>query len=95
LIISPKGGLMAKDVHIARSVAAAAETDAPMIELADERWAKALGRLGPVADQSRAHQALVGRPLPGRVATPRLGLIRTKRTVRLVKKIFSELDHFR
>jgi 3-hydroxyisobutyrate dehydrogenase len=50
-------GLMAKDVHIARSVAAAAETDAPMIELADERWAKALGRLGPVADQSRAHQA--------------------------------------
>ena len=50
-------GLMAKDVHIARSVAAATETDAPAIALADERWAKALGRFGPVADQSRAHQA--------------------------------------
>jgi 3-hydroxyisobutyrate dehydrogenase len=50
-------GLMAKDVHIARSVAAAAETDAPVIALADERWAKALGQLGPAADQSMAHQA--------------------------------------
>src|ERR1700723_685303 len=50
-------GLMAKDVRIARSVAAAAETDAPVIALADDRWAKALGQLGPAADQSRAHQA--------------------------------------
>ena len=50
-------GLMAKDVHIARSVAAAAETDAPVIALADERWAKALGQFGPAADQSMAHQA--------------------------------------
>ena len=50
-------GLMAKDVHIARSVAAAAETDAPMLALADDRWAKALGQLGPAADQSMAHQA--------------------------------------
>jgi 3-hydroxyisobutyrate dehydrogenase len=50
-------GLMAKDVHIARSVSAAAETDAPVIALADERWAKALGQLGPAADQSMAHQA--------------------------------------
>jgi 3-hydroxyisobutyrate dehydrogenase len=50
-------GLMAKDVRIARSVAAAAEAGAPLIALADERWAEALGRLGPVADQSRAHQA--------------------------------------
>ena len=33
---------MAKDVHIARSVAVAAETDAPVIALADERWAEAL-----------------------------------------------------
>ena len=32
-------GLMAKDVHIAQSVAAAAETDAQVIALADERWA--------------------------------------------------------
>jgi 3-hydroxyisobutyrate dehydrogenase len=50
-------GLMAKDVHIARSVAAAAETDAPVLALADDRWAKALGQLGPAADQSTAHQA--------------------------------------
>ena len=50
-------GLMAKDVHIARSVAAAAEADAPAIALADERWAKALGRLGPAADHSGAHLA--------------------------------------
>ena len=50
-------GLMAKDVRIARSVSAATETDAPVITLADERWAKALGRLGPAADQSLAHQA--------------------------------------
>jgi 3-hydroxyisobutyrate dehydrogenase len=50
-------GLMAKDVHIARSVAASAETDAPVIALADERWAKALGQFGPAADQSTAHQA--------------------------------------
>jgi 3-hydroxyisobutyrate dehydrogenase-like beta-hydroxyacid dehydrogenase len=34
-------GLMAKDVRIARSVAAAAKTDAPVIALADERWANA------------------------------------------------------
>ena len=50
-------GLMAKDVHIARSVAAAAEADAPAVALADDRWAKALGQLGPAADQSMAHQA--------------------------------------
>ena len=50
-------GLMAKDVHIARSVAAAAQTDAPAVALADERWASALGRLGPAVDHSTAHQA--------------------------------------
>jgi len=50
-------GLMAKDVHIARSVAATAEADAPVLALADERWAEALARLGPAADQSMAHQA--------------------------------------
>jgi 3-hydroxyisobutyrate dehydrogenase len=50
-------GLMAKDVHIAQSVAAAAETDAPVLALTDERWAKALGQFGPAADQSMAHQA--------------------------------------
>ena len=50
-------GLMAKDVHIAQSVAAAAEADAPVIALTDERWARALGQLGPAADQSVAHRA--------------------------------------
>jgi 3-hydroxyisobutyrate dehydrogenase len=50
-------GLMAKDVHIARRVAATAQTDAPLIALADERWAKALGQFGPAADHSRAHLA--------------------------------------
>jgi 3-hydroxyisobutyrate dehydrogenase-like beta-hydroxyacid dehydrogenase len=40
-----------------RSVAVAAETDAPVIALADQRWAKALGQFGPAADQSRAHQS--------------------------------------
>ena len=56
-------GLMAKDVRIARSVAAAAEADAPAIALADERWAKAVGRLGPAADHSRAHLAWWDDPL--------------------------------
>ena len=50
-------GLMAKDVRIAQSVIAASATDAPVLALADERWAKALGELGPAADQSRAHQS--------------------------------------
>jgi len=50
-------GLMAKDVRIAQSVIAAAAADAPVLALAHERWAAALGELGPAADQSRAHQA--------------------------------------
>ena len=50
-------GLLAKDVKIAASVAAAAGVDAPAITLADERWAKALAELGPATDQSQAHQA--------------------------------------
>jgi 3-hydroxyisobutyrate dehydrogenase len=50
-------GLMAKDVRIAQRVIAAAGADAPVLALADERWAAALGELGPAADQSRAHQA--------------------------------------
>jgi 3-hydroxyisobutyrate dehydrogenase len=50
-------GLMAKDVRIAQSVIAAAGADAPVLALTDERWAKALGDLGPAADQSRAHQS--------------------------------------
>jgi 3-hydroxyisobutyrate dehydrogenase len=50
-------GLMAKDVRIAQSVIGASGTDAPVLALTDERWAKALGDLGPGADQSRAHQS--------------------------------------
>jgi len=50
-------GLLAKDVHIAASVAAAAGADVPVIALTDERYAKALSELGPAADQSAAHQA--------------------------------------
>jgi 3-hydroxyisobutyrate dehydrogenase len=50
-------GLMAKDVRIAQSVIAAASADAPVLALADERWAKALGEIGPAADHSEAHQA--------------------------------------
>jgi 3-hydroxyisobutyrate dehydrogenase len=50
-------GLMAKDVRIAQSVIAAAAADAPVLALADQRWAAALGELGFAADQSRAHQA--------------------------------------
>lgn len=50
-------GLLAKDVRIAASVAAAAGAETPAITLAVERWAKALAALGPAADQSMAHQA--------------------------------------
>ena len=50
-------GLMAKDVRIAQRVIEASGTDAPVLALTDERWAKALGDIGPGADQSKAHQA--------------------------------------
>jgi 3-hydroxyisobutyrate dehydrogenase len=50
-------GLLAKDVHIAASVAAATGTDAPAIALAGERMAKASGEMGPAADHSAAHRA--------------------------------------
>jgi 3-hydroxyisobutyrate dehydrogenase len=50
-------GLLAKDVRIAASVAAAAGVDAPAITLTVARWAEALAALGPAADQSKAHQA--------------------------------------
>jgi 3-hydroxyisobutyrate dehydrogenase len=58
-----KLGLLAKDVRIAASVAAATGTDAPVVALTDERWAKALSQLGPEADQSAAHQAWWEDPL--------------------------------
>lgn len=50
-------GLLAKDVKIAASVAAAAGVETPAITLTNERWAKALAELGPATDQSQAHQA--------------------------------------
>lgn len=50
-------GLMAKDVRIAQSVITASGTDAPVLALTDERWARALRDLGPAADQSKAHQS--------------------------------------
>jgi 3-hydroxyisobutyrate dehydrogenase len=53
-------GLMAKDVRIAQRVIEASGTDAPVLALTDERWAKALGDIGPGADQSKAHQAWWG-----------------------------------
>ena len=56
-------GLLAKDVHIAASVVAAAGIDAPAVTLADERWAKALSELGPTADHTKAHQAWWPEPL--------------------------------
>jgi 3-hydroxyisobutyrate dehydrogenase len=56
-------GLLAKDVHIAASVAAAAGADVPVIALTDERYAKALTELGPAADQSQAHLAWWDDPL--------------------------------
>jgi 3-hydroxyisobutyrate dehydrogenase len=56
-------GLLAKDVHIAASVASAAGADVPVISLTDERYAKAVSELGPAADQSKAHQAWWNEPL--------------------------------
>jgi 3-hydroxyisobutyrate dehydrogenase len=50
-------GLLAKDVHIAASVVAATDLDAPVVALVDERWAKALTGLGPATDHTTAHQA--------------------------------------
>jgi 3-hydroxyisobutyrate dehydrogenase len=59
-------GLMAKDVAIAQRIIAATGADAPVLTLTDERWAAALGELGPGADQSRAHQSWWGDDLGAR-----------------------------
>jgi 3-hydroxyisobutyrate dehydrogenase len=50
-------GVLAKNVWIALSVAAADAADAPAITSTNERWAAALRDLGPAADQSQAHQS--------------------------------------
>ena len=49
-------GLLAKDVGIAASLAAAAEVDAPLCDLVSRRWAEAMAELGGTADHSEAHK---------------------------------------
>ncbi len=49
-------GLLAKDVGIAASLAAASEVDAPLCDLVSRRWADAADDLGPAADHSEAHK---------------------------------------
>jgi 3-hydroxyisobutyrate dehydrogenase len=49
-------GLLAKDVGIAASLAAAAEVDAPLLDLVSRRWAEAMADLGAAADHSEAHK---------------------------------------
>lgn len=49
-------GLLAKDVAIAASLAAAADVDAPLVQLVSRRWAEAADDLGPHADHSEAHK---------------------------------------
>jgi 3-hydroxyisobutyrate dehydrogenase len=56
-------GLLAKDVGIAATLAASAEIDAPMLELASRRWAEAAGQLGDSADHSEAHKGWWPTPL--------------------------------
>jgi 3-hydroxyisobutyrate dehydrogenase len=56
-------GLLAKDVSIARDLAAAAEVDAPMSALVEQRWSEALAALGGNRDHSEAHQAWWDTPL--------------------------------
>ena len=49
-------GLLAKDVGIAASLAAAAEVDAPLCALVSRRWAEAAADLGGAVDHSEAHK---------------------------------------
>lgn len=56
-------GLLAKDVSIARDLAAAAEVDAPMSALVEQLWSEALAALGGNRDHSEAHQAWWDTPL--------------------------------
>lgn len=56
-------GLLAKDVSIARALAAAADVDAPMSALVDQRWSEALAALGGNRDHSEAHKAWWDSPL--------------------------------
>lgn len=56
-------GLLAKDVRIARDLAAAADVDAPLSELVEHRWSEAVAALGGDRDHSEAHQAWWSAPL--------------------------------
>ena len=49
--------LLAKDVSIAASLAAASGLDAPVCQLVSERWSAARDALAPGADHSEAHKA--------------------------------------
>ena len=49
-------GLLAKDVGIAASLAAAAEVDAPLCELVEPALGGGDGELGRAADHSEAHK---------------------------------------
>jgi 3-hydroxyisobutyrate dehydrogenase len=60
-------GLLAKDVGIAAKLAASAELDAPLLELASRRWAEAAGELGDAADHSEAHKGWWPTPIAGRL----------------------------
>jgi 3-hydroxyisobutyrate dehydrogenase len=49
-------GLLAKDVHIAATIAEEADVPAPVLAVSDELWAKAAKAMDPGADHSLAHQ---------------------------------------
>lgn len=49
-------GLLAKDVHIAATIAEDAGVPAPVLSVSDEMWAKAAAAIDPGADHSVAHQ---------------------------------------
>lgn len=49
-------GLLAKDVHIAASIAQGTDLPTPMLALADELWAQAAAAMEPGVDHSLAHQ---------------------------------------
>jgi 3-hydroxyisobutyrate dehydrogenase len=50
-------GLLAKDAGIAADMASLAGIDAPVLQLAAERWSQALASVGFAVDHSRAHTA--------------------------------------
>lgn len=49
-------GLLAKDVHIAATIAEESDVPAPVLAVSDELWTKAAAAMDPGADHSLAHQ---------------------------------------